>query len=127
MGAGAEELQGEGSVAVLVQTMVVEDVGGAEQDCVALVRLVDPEQGGQAAARVAAVGMGRLGGVPLAAEVGIAGAARGGEGALGVRAETGAGASVRMPGASASMDAGPAERRTVRPPDEAVAVCKVCC
>ena len=35
MRAGAEELEGEGGVALLVEAVVVEEVGGAEEDGVA--------------------------------------------------------------------------------------------
>ncbi len=102
--AGAEELEGERGVAVLVEVVVVEDVGGAEDDCVArggsfLGRLSgclgDAEQGGQATAGVAGVGFEVGAAVADAAGVGAARAAGGGQVAVGgqrrVDAERGVG------------------------------------
>ena len=49
VGAGAEELEGERGVALLVEAVVVEDVGGAEDDGVAVPGgRRDAQQGGQA-------------------------------------------------------------------------------
>ena len=45
MRAGAEELEGEGGVALLVEAVVVEDVGGAEEDGVAAAPGGEPDRG----------------------------------------------------------------------------------
>ena len=82
MGAGAEELEGERGVAVLVEAVVEEDVGRAEEDGVAAAVAGggrDAQQGGEALAGVALVGGEVGGGVADAAQVGGARAAGGGQ------------------------------------------------
>ncbi|BFO22089.1 hypothetical protein SHKM778_84770 [Streptomyces sp. KM77-8] len=129
MGAGAEELEGERGVAVLVEAVVEEDVGGAEEDGVAVAgggRYA--QQGGEAFAGVALVGVEMGGGVADAARVGGARAAGGGQGAVGGEGGVEAGGRVGGDaGASRSTEALPAEMNTVRPPDSVVAECSRDC
>lgn len=84
MGAGTEQLESERGVALLVEAVVVEDVGGAEYDGVAVpFERRDAQQGGQAVAGVAGVGIGRGRRVADAAGVGGASSLGGGQGAAG--------------------------------------------
>lgn len=96
MGAGAEELEGERGVALLVEGVVVEDVGGAEHDGVAVSGgRRDAHQGGQALAGVALVVAGLCDGVADAAGVGGARALGRRQGAVGGERRVEAGGGVR--------------------------------
>jgi hypothetical protein len=84
MGARAEELEGERGVALLVETLVDEDAGRADDDGVAAPgRVREPEQGRSAVAGVALVGVGGGGRVPVVAGFRVARALGGGQGAVG--------------------------------------------
>src|SRR2546427_7826758 len=96
MGAGAEELEGERGVALLVEAVVEEDVGRAEDDGVAVSGgLRNAQEGGQALAAVALVGAEACGGVADAACVRGARAAGGGQLAVGGERGVEAGGGVR--------------------------------
>lgn len=122
-------MEGERGVALFVEAFVEQDVGAAEEHCVALPRGVgEAQQGGQAGAGVALVGVGAGAGVADAAGVGGAGAAGGGQVAAGVEGGVAAGGGVRGdPGASVPTDQPPAATRTVRPPEPVVAECSSLC
>ncbi len=79
MRTGAEELEGERGVALLVEAFVVEDVGGAEDGGVAARSGREDDQAGEACARVAGDGGGFLRRVAGAAHVRGAGPPGGGE------------------------------------------------
>lgn len=129
MGSGAEELEGERGVALLVEAVVEEDVGCAECDGVAVPgRVRDAQQGGQALAGVALVGVEMGGGVADAACVGGARALGGGQVAVGGERRVEAGGGVGGDaGASRSTEALPEATRTVRPPESANELCRRDC
>lgn len=126
MGAGAEELKGERGIAVLGELVVVQDVRGAEQDCVA-VGGRESQQRGEAVVDVAGVGTGHVGGVAGASGVGVSRAAGDVEEQSGCSVDSKLGASARTPGARVRSDGGPGARRTVRPSDFLVAECRADC
>lgn len=121
MRAGAEELQGQGGVAVAGEPVVVEQIGEPRRTVSAGAPLLDEEQGGEVATRVAADGVEavrRVAEAPVSASPAVRAAGRE---HCGARAATGPEEFARTPGASALTDRGSGARRTVRPAESVVA------
>lgn len=123
MRAGAEELEGERGVALLVEAVVEEDVGRTDDDGVAALGCRrDAYEGGQALAGVALVGVDLEGRVADAAGVGAPCAAAAGRLQSGDSVESRLVAGSAMtPGASRSTDQLPGATRMLRPPEASVA------
>lgn len=129
MGAGTEQLEGERGVALLVETVVVEDVWGSDDDGVAVPGgCGDAQQGGEAVAGVADIGAAGAGAVADAAGVGAARAAGGGQVAVGESVESKliAGSAV-TPGARVPREGESGAIRIVRPPEFLVAARRLDC